>query len=54
MDGIGVEGRTRLREIEEKEKMEKALREAGDKSPFRDFAQVNRKLVPHIIRVCGE
>ena len=54
MARIGVEERVRLREIEEKAKLEEALKEAEKKSPFRNFAQLNREQLPHIVKACGE
>ena len=50
----GIEGRIRLRELEERENQAEKLRELEKKSPFRDFAQVNRTLIPHIIKGCEE
>jgi len=44
----------RRREIQRTEKQEAAVREREKKSPYRNFAQLNRENIPHLDRACRD
>ena len=51
MDAIAEK---RQKVLQERERQEAALREREKKSPYRDFAQLNRKGIPHLDRACRD
>lgn len=50
MDNAGKNSRENRR----KEKLEEAAREREKKSPYRNFAQLNRENIPHMDRACRD
>lgn len=48
------DAKRRRRELERREKQEEALREREKKSPYRNFAQLNRENIPHLDRACRD
>jgi len=47
-------GEGRIQEIQRKEKQEAAAREREKKSPYSDFAQLNREKIPYLDRACRD